>query len=338
VVRIIVVGLGPMGLVHTSILNSLPGASVVAAVDKEASILSAAKAMVRGIDLESDLEAALRDHEFDAVYVCTPVVSHAALVKEVLRANRSAAVFVEKPLASSLHEADELVGLANATSNRTMVGFHNRFNGCFMKAESILKANDRIGEPRLFRARLLTQGPSDHDESWRSRELGGGVLLDWGCHLIDLLLWLIGRPSEIQSFKHRVRSERVWDYSLSNWNYPSGLAGTVEIGWKLEPFNPPDFQLEIFGTKGVLVCSDESVSLSRETQASGSHLVRWETQPANLLTNRVPVLLGKPEYTLEDMAFIDMVQHGLPVPATFEEGRSVHEVIERLLGTKDVQE
>jgi predicted dehydrogenase len=86
------------------------------------------------LEVVSDVDALLNDPEIDAIVVATPAASHHALAKRVLESGKHA--FVEKPLATSTEQADELVSLAAKTGKTMMVGHTFLYNAAVRYAKS----------------------------------------------------------------------------------------------------------------------------------------------------------------------------------------------------------
>ena len=110
-IRTAVVGLGKMGLLHTSILSTFPNIQIVALCDKSKLITKFAKKMFDEIEIVNSVEL-LRDFNLDVIYVTTPIPSHFKIVEMVYSHGIAHNVFVEKTLASSSAEASKLCNLA----------------------------------------------------------------------------------------------------------------------------------------------------------------------------------------------------------------------------------
>lgn len=136
----------------------------------------------------TDTEAIIADPRVDTVVIATRHNSHASLVCRALKAGKH--VYVEKPLALTAGQIDEIEDVYLALSGRPLllVGFNRRFSPHVQKAKSLLEA---IKGPKSFIYTVNAGAiPSDH---WtRDPEVGGGRLLGEVCHFIDLLRYLSG--------------------------------------------------------------------------------------------------------------------------------------------------
>ncbi len=171
------------GGAHVKVVASATGASAGTAARKHGIALAA-----------SDAGAVLADPELSAVVIATRHDSHAALVCDALRAGKH--VFVEKPLALSLKELEEIDRAYRSRSQGTgdgpvlMVGFNRRFASHVRRMKTLLA---QVREPKCF-VMLVNAGaiPSSH---WsQDRDSGGGRVVGEVCHFIDLLRFLSDSP------------------------------------------------------------------------------------------------------------------------------------------------
>jgi predicted dehydrogenase len=173
--RVGVVGVGHLGRHHARILASLPGAELVGVVDaREEQARAIAEPL--GVPAFTDHQELLS--RVDAVSVAVPTVHHRAVAGSFLE--RGIPTLVEKPLASSLFEAEELVRLARETGTTLQVGHIERFNPAF-----VALANSEL-TPKYIEADRLGLF------TFRSTDIG--VVHDLMIHDLDLLLSLVPAP------------------------------------------------------------------------------------------------------------------------------------------------
>ncbi|HRK22089.1 MAG TPA: bi-domain-containing oxidoreductase, partial [Fimbriimonadaceae bacterium] len=138
----------------------------------------------------SEPHVAFSDSQVDAVVIATRHDSHAHLAVEALRAGKH--VFVEKPLALTLSDLDEIEEAQRGSGRILAVGFNRRFASQVVKAKSLL---DSMAEPKAI---VFTANagmiPKEH---WtQDQKVGGGRIIGEACHFIDLLIHLAGSPVE----------------------------------------------------------------------------------------------------------------------------------------------
>ena len=163
-------------------------------------------------------ESLLNDETIDVIFIVTRHSSHAALVCQALEAGKT--VFVEKPLALSHEQLDQIVATIDATGNdRLMVGFNRRYAPMMQEMH---KRFGRTSEPIL--ARYLVNAGTLSRESWyRNEELEGSRFVGEGGHFVDTLSWWIGAdPVEVSTLAIGGR-----DNLQVNLRYPDDSLGTV---------------------------------------------------------------------------------------------------------------
>ncbi|MCL7746264.1 Gfo/Idh/MocA family protein [Halalkalibacter alkaliphilus] len=134
--------------------------------------------------------------EVDAVTICTPNKFHAEITIAALEAGVH--VLCEKPMAMSADECNAMIEAANESGKVLSIGYHYRFMKESQAAKKVILEQE-IGEPIVARAQALRRRKVPGWGVFTNKELqGGGSLIDWGCHFLDLSLWLLGNPKPVQ--------------------------------------------------------------------------------------------------------------------------------------------
>jgi predicted dehydrogenase len=170
-VRAAVVGVGHLGRHHARILPTLPGVTLVAVADR---VLERAQAAAAPAGAEAVTDARLLLGRVDAVVVAVPTVDHLAVSRPFLEAG--VPVLVEKPMAASLEEADEMLSIARRSGAMLAVGHTERFNPAIRAAMPILRT------PRFIEVHRLSGFPE--------RSLDIDVVFDVMIHDLDIVLAL----------------------------------------------------------------------------------------------------------------------------------------------------
>ncbi|WP_010677093.1 Gfo/Idh/MocA family protein [Bacillus timonensis] len=132
--------------------------------------------------------------EVDAVCICTPNKFHAEIAVAAFEAGLH--VFCEKPMALTAAECEAMIATSKKAGKILDIGFHYRFT---KEAQAAKKAMSEVGTPLVVRVKALRQRKVPGWGVFTNKELqGGGSLIDWGCHFLDLALWLIGNPNETE--------------------------------------------------------------------------------------------------------------------------------------------
>lgn len=193
--RMGVVGLGRMGKLHFMNVLRMKGVKVVAVADKnKKKRKSAEKYNVKTYD---DYRKLIDAEELDAVVISLPNF----LKKEsvIYASEKHLDIFIDKPLARNLGEAEEIVRKAKSEDVRLMVGMNYRYFDSVQKLKETVDEG-RIGDVIIATSELIMDGPFSHPlvpkpvpEWWFDKEkVGGGALLDLGYHLIDIFQWIFG--------------------------------------------------------------------------------------------------------------------------------------------------
>ncbi len=322
-----VIGLGKMGILHSGIVNSIPGARVKATCEKQGFLLSAARSLLpRSIALYSDHVKMLEKEELDAVFVTTPIATHSQIVTEILGTFPAVSLFVEKPLAATGSQARLACEAARGSSGIQMVGFQKRFSPVFKKAKEIIE-NRSLGDLMFFRASSFSSDVLRESGTWRFKKGSGGVLLDLAPHLLDLLIWFFGEPTGIDSMRSSFFSKEVDDYVHADLKYPSGLQGHLDACWSIRGFRLPETSIELYGKDGMLTVTDDYVKFSGRRQVGEEAATILHKQSFN---TSVSFLLGDPEYTLEDQAFLSCIEKKTQPDLNFFEAAKTNALIDRI--------
>jgi len=230
-----IIGLGRSGWeLHAEPLHRMSGYGVTAVCDQSGKRLARAadELSARAYDDAQDL---IEDPDVDLVVVAVPGNLHASLTIAALNGGKH--VVVEKPMAGTIEEADAMLAAAER-NKRLLVAFHNRH---WDEDYRMLKALVRRGElgellnmdSRImsFGAEWASYGVPEFNPTWRVQAAyGGGFLADWGPHMVEQCLDLIGEwPTTVTcQLRSHMWSTEVDDYFNVRLSFGSGLLVTLE--------------------------------------------------------------------------------------------------------------
>lgn len=181
----------------------------------------------------------------DAVCICTPNKSHAEIAIEAL--HKGVHVFCEKPMAITARECQKMIEAAKINNKRLTIGYHYRYMKEAKLAKQLME-NKEIGVPLVVRVKALRRRKIPGWGVFTSKEIqGGGSLIDYGCHLLDLALWLIGNPKQTKVVG-------------SSYNAISRLSNQVNMWGK---YNHEDFNVDDHVT--AYIKFENNISLLFET-------------------------------------------------------------------------
>lgn len=211
-----------------------------------------------GVAFEPDLDALLRRPDVDAVAVDCPTAMHPEVMIAAARAGKH--IFTEKVLALTVRECDEIARAIEESGVKFCISFPQR---CWGRNKYIKQLIDEgtLGKVTVLRVRNAHDG-SLRDwlpDYWYDRDMtGGGAMMDLGAHPMYLASWMMGRPRRIQSMFNNITDRAVEDNSVCTIEFENGAIVISETSL-VAPMNPNMF--EVYGTKGVVICQDQSIKV-----------------------------------------------------------------------------
>ena len=200
-----------------------------------------------------DLASMLERVKPDVAVVCSPTKMHVEHVK--LAAERGAHLFIEKPLARTVRECDEIIAAVSKAGVKATVGFNARFDPANAAAKAVVERGE-LGRVLTARVRIAHSGALDRwfdGPRWfADAELaGGGGFLDLGVHGADLLRWLLGEARGVVArVANLTGAYPIDDFGAAVIEFGSGAVGVLEAGWVQRAGENP---LEVYGDRGTLV-------------------------------------------------------------------------------------
>jgi myo-inositol 2-dehydrogenase/D-chiro-inositol 1-dehydrogenase/scyllo-inositol 2-dehydrogenase (NAD+) len=251
-VKLGLIGLGYVGQMHLRHGLKLSNAGIVAVADISKRALG--KAKDAGIKKTyCDYKDLLKNPEIDAVIIALPTHLHLQCANEAAEAKKH--IFMEKPIARDLREAKEIVSIVKKNSVKLMMGYPLRFDTEFRNLKQKIRQGT-LGEVEIAYAAYVSSGPFFHraegyaptpvPEWWFDKNLtGGGVLMDLGSHIINLLRWYFGEIIDIGAhLEHRLNMD-LEDSAVCLAKFETGTVGIINVGWFSQEYQ---LKLELLGS------------------------------------------------------------------------------------------
>ena len=311
-IKIALIGAGKMGISHLSILGAHPDVNVVGVSDTSKMVLDVFK-KYSSFPCFTDYEEMLFKTNPDAVIVAVPTKFHAAIVKKVL--DRGCHIFAEKPLCLTSEEGKGLVELAEQKRVVNQVGYHNKFIGTFREVKRIIDGG-HLGE--LFHFTGESYGPvvvKTKQDNWRSDpKEGGGCLMDYASHVIDLINYTLGPISKVKgTLLKSFYSKNVDDSVFSLLEINSKLSGVLSVNWSDETYRKMSTTLTISGSKGKIVCDANELKIYFKTADCPKEYTKgWNVKYVTDLTDNVDFYLRGEEYSSQIDYFIKSIHSKSP--------------------------
>jgi len=194
------------------------------------------------------LDAALQDDTIDAVYIASPVVTHAEYAIAALRAGKH--VLCEKPVAMNYAEAERMVAVGRESGRLLGAAYYRRLYPKLMRAKELI-AQGAIGQPVLAEANCHGWLESEERAWLRDPAMaGGGPLYDIASHRIDAMNFLFGRPQRATGLlSNAVHAMGVEDSATVVVEYAAGVHGVVDVRWNSHVARDA---FRVIGTEGAI--------------------------------------------------------------------------------------
>jgi predicted dehydrogenase len=319
---------------HLGAYAANPRARLVATVDTRPELAEAAARRWGAARWYAAVEEALADPEIQVVDLCLPHHLHAPIAIQAADAGKH--VFVEKPIANTLEEADAMIAACRRAGVLLLVDQTKRYQNRHRKVKELLDAG-YVGAPVLVKGAYL----QDITHAWRrmdpARRAGywkhDGVISGIGIHALDLLRWLIGEAVEVQAVAATTDliepGRRTEDSGIVLLRFANGCVGEVTVSYVLrDPRLASSWDvmpLQIYGRDGSLqVDWDDRITVASNTlPGAGAAIVEFHTRP--------PV--GAPRPPAEGMAgaiehLLDCLLDGARPLTPGEDARASLELVE----------
>ena len=220
-----IVGYGGMGGFHHRNASKIEGVQVVGAYDIDpVRVQVAEESGLRGF---SSLEDLLACEDINTVLVAVPNDCHMEIC--IAASNAGKHVICEKPAALNVDELDQMIAAAGRNGKLFTVHQNRRWDEDFRVAEKIAKSG-QLG--RVFAIQSRVHGSRGIPGDWRNTKAqGGGMVLDWGVHLLDQMNIMMGKmPISVYATLSNVTNEEVDDGFTATFKFDNDLVFTVEVG------------------------------------------------------------------------------------------------------------
>lgn len=220
-----IIGYGGMGQEHHKKINDVTCMSVVGSYDTDETKHHAIR--LAGIHTYESFTEVLNDTNVDIVLIATPNDSHHIIALQALNAGKH--VICEKPVMLNSHELVEIISAAERNERVFMVHQNRRWDEDYLIMKKIIEDNT-IGN--VFHIESRVHGSRGIPSDWRHlKEQGGGMLLDWGVHLVDRLLQMVpSKVNEVYASLSYILGHNVDDGARIYLTFENGVTALVEVG------------------------------------------------------------------------------------------------------------
>jgi predicted dehydrogenase len=241
-VRVALVGAGYWGINLCRVLAQHPAAELLIVCDAQEAARARAARLAPQARMVASVDEALADEAVEAVVVATPVHAHHDVVMRALRSGRH--VLVEKPMADTVDQAEEMCRSAEAGGLTLGVGHIFLYNSAVRRVRQMIDDGE-IGDLRYIFCRRLSLGIVRPDVD---------VIGDLGAHDIGLLHYWVDRPLESASaFGHSFLRPGIADVAFAHLSFEGNITGHLQVSW-VDPAKVR--QATIVGSRRMVVFDD----------------------------------------------------------------------------------
>ena len=268
-INIGLIGAGRIGRVHAEHLAyRIPGADLVAVSDI---FVEAAEKLASDFQIPAtykDHRRIMEDKNIDAVVICSSTDTHAMMIAEAAEMGKH--IFCEKPIDHNLSKIDRALAVVEQARVKLQVGFNRRFDPNFQRVREIVAAGE-IGDPHILHITSRDPGPPPIEYI----NVSGGIFLDMTIHDFDMARFLIGEEvEEIYATGGVMVDPKIGeagdiDTAIITLRFKNGVVGTIDNSRKA--IYGYDQRVEVFGSKGVVMTSNNTPHTAVVSNANGVH-------------------------------------------------------------------
>jgi predicted dehydrogenase len=260
--RVLAVGLGNMGMSHAKAYTRIDGFEVAAVCERRIAE-RALPPELQQAQRFADYGEALHAVKPDVVAISTWSDSHTAYAIQAMEAG--AHVFVEKPLADTVDDAERVVAAAKRTGKKLVIGYILRHHPSWIKFIELAKT---LGSPLVFRMNLNQQSSGKQWEDHKKLLQSLSPIVDCGVHYLDVMCQITrAKPVKVQALGARLTDgmkgvdlpKGMYNYGMLQVAFDDGSIGWYEAGWGPMMSETAFFVKDVIGPKGSvsIVVADE---------------------------------------------------------------------------------
>ncbi|MBY6084378.1 Gfo/Idh/MocA family protein [Ruegeria arenilitoris] len=288
-IRVLIAGLGNMGLSHALAHHHHPDAQIVGLVNRSGTV---DHPDLQGYPVFTDFHTALADTSPDLAVIATYSDSHADYACAAMDAG--AHVFVEKPLATTVADARRVVEKATEANRKLVVGYILRHHPSWMRL--ISEARD-LGGPYVFRLNLNQQSDGPTWETHKALMQTTSPIVDCGVHYVDVMCQITdARPVRVNGMGLRLSDEiapDMYNYGQFQVVFEDGSVGWYEAGWGPMMSETAFFVKDIVSPNGAVSITEGNKGASDDVdghtkvggilvhKASGDTLIEMDGEPGH---------------------------------------------------------
>lgn len=266
-----------MGASHARAYARSKGFELAGLADRSRPAAERLSKELGGIPLYASFDEALAAAKPDAVAICTYPETHHEFTRKALYAGLH--VFVEKPLAGSVEEAEDIVRTARETGRAVVVGYILRHHPAWQK---FIEEARQLGKPLVMRMNLNQQSSGKEWEVHKNLMRSMSPIVDCGVHYVDVMCQMTrSKPVRVQAIGARLSEEisnTMYNYGQLQVVFADGSVGWYEAGWGPMMSETAFFVKDVIGPRGCV-----SIAEHHSEDGGGSAAIDSHTRTSSLL-------------------------------------------------------
>ena len=254
--RVLVAGCGNMGSSHARAYHKIDDFEIVGLISRGPESRNRLSEELGGYPTFGDFEEALRQTQPDVVSINTYPETHAEYVRLSMEAG--AHVFVEKPLANTVEEAQEIADLAKKHGKKLVIGYILRVHPAWTKFTEIAQT---LGKPLVMRMNLNQQSSGPQWATHKQLMKTMSPIVDCGVHYVDVMCQMTrSKPVRVSAIGAHLTDEvalEMYNYGQLQVVFEDGSVGWYEAGWGPMMSETAFFVKDVIGPKGCVSIADE---------------------------------------------------------------------------------
>ncbi len=305
-----VIGAGKMGRIHaTNLARGISKAKLVAVSDVVEVSAKKLAAEFGVTNVFTDYLRLVENREVEAIVIATPTLLKPQIVKFACEAGKH--VFCEKPIATTFHDAEQVLKFTQKSPAKFQVGYQRRFDPLHVKVKEKLESGE-IGSIVLVKS--ITRDPIPNAAQWPDLKNSGGIFVDTCSHDYDLVRWLCGSEVSRVQAEGSPRSQPDQHTVITNLSMANGVMAQVEAS-RMSSYGY-DVRVEVLGTKGAIFTRPDAASDLRVLKGPQESVASYTWYADRF----------KEAYTLEMESFIDSILADAETKATAQDGKAAVEI------------
>jgi NADH dehydrogenase len=322
--HVAIVGLGKMGILHSSVLSAIPEVKITALIDMDKQLGKMAQSMGVQANFYTSLADARKKEKIDLVFIITPTHVHKIIIQQCLK--HKLPFLCEKPV---MHKYEDFSLLENKKNEILKLSASGYFWIFRRESQYVKRLLDEgiIGNIKSYSCSLKHAQVFGKKTGWQfdKEKAGGGVLINDGPHPLSLIVYLFGKGHVTKSQMKYLYGNSVEDVSDIAIKHSNGITGTFYSSWSEKEYPVMTIDFEITGSNGTISFHRNVLTITKKGKQP-KVLPLYEIPSSQQVFNLSPKS-GGDAYFAEDLEFIRQLKKKKPVVHNLEFARQIELII-----------